>query len=126
MAWLLHRFLGKTQLRKHARRTDLACATQSRRFAQIPFLLVWNDEHNGKITEAVRLAHFIACGRERNEYVELKRKYGSGTVLRIAGENCHAMEGAHCSPCALAASVAPSRLQLRMGQLSGWSESQTD
>ena len=44
----------------------------------IPFLLVWNDEHDGKIIEAVRLAHFIACGREGNEYVELKRTYGSG------------------------------------------------
>jgi hypothetical protein len=40
--------------------------------------LVWNDEHDGKIIEAVRLAHFIACGREGNEYVELKRTYGSG------------------------------------------------
>lgn len=40
----------------------------------IPCLLVWKDDrHDGKIMEAVRLAHFIACGREANNYVELKR-----------------------------------------------------
>jgi hypothetical protein len=50
----------------------------------IPYLLVWKDErHDGKIMEAVRLAHFIACGREGNDYVELKRTDGSTTVLRI-------------------------------------------
>jgi len=31
----------------------------------------------------VRLVHFIACGREANDYVELKRTDGSATVLRI-------------------------------------------
>jgi hypothetical protein len=50
----------------------------------IPYLLVWKDErHDGKIMEAVRLAHFIACGREANDCVELKRTDGSATVLRI-------------------------------------------
>jgi hypothetical protein len=51
---------------------------------RIPYLLVWKDErHSGEIMEAVRLAHFIACGREANDYVELKRTDGSTTVLRI-------------------------------------------
>jgi hypothetical protein len=50
----------------------------------IPYLLVWRDlRHGGKIKEAVRLAHFIACGQERNHYVELKRNDESTTVLRI-------------------------------------------
>jgi len=31
----------------------------------------------------VRLAHFIACGREANDYVELKRTDESTTTLRI-------------------------------------------
>jgi hypothetical protein len=51
---------------------------------KIPYLLVWKDDrHDGKIMEVVRLAHFIACGREANDYVELKRTDGSATVLRI-------------------------------------------
>lgn len=51
---------------------------------KIPYLLVWKDEiHDGKIMEAVRLAHFVACGREANDYVELKRTDESTTVLRI-------------------------------------------
>ncbi len=51
---------------------------------RIPYLLVWKDErHDSKIMEAVRLAHFIACGREGNDYVELKRTDGSATVLLI-------------------------------------------
>jgi hypothetical protein len=51
---------------------------------RIPYLLVWKDDrHDGKIMEAVRLAHFTACGREANDYVELKRTDGSTTVLRI-------------------------------------------
>jgi hypothetical protein len=45
--------------------------------------LVWKDERDGEIKEAVRLAHFIACGRESNDYVELKRTDESTTVLRI-------------------------------------------
>jgi hypothetical protein len=51
----------------------------------IPYLLVWKDDrHDGEIMEAVRLRHFIACGREANDYdVELKRTDGSATVLRI-------------------------------------------
>jgi len=49
----------------------------------IPYLLVWKGVRDGKIKEAVRLAHFIACGREGNDYVELKRTDGSTTVLRI-------------------------------------------
>jgi len=51
---------------------------------RIPYLLVRKDErHDGKIMEAVRLAHFIARGREANDYVELKRTDESTTVLRI-------------------------------------------
>ncbi len=51
---------------------------------KIPYLLVWKDErHDGKIMEGVRLAHFTACGREANDYVELKRTDESTTVLRI-------------------------------------------
>jgi hypothetical protein len=51
---------------------------------KIPYLLVWKDErHDGKIMEVVRLAHFIACGREGNDYVELKRTDESATTLRI-------------------------------------------
>lgn len=33
--------------------------------------------------EAVRLPHFIACGRERNAYAELKRTDGTATIVRI-------------------------------------------
>jgi hypothetical protein len=51
---------------------------------RIPYLLVWKDDiHDGKIMEAVRLAYFTACGREANDYVELKRTDESTTVLRI-------------------------------------------
>src|SRR6266567_3995283 len=51
---------------------------------KIPYLLVWKDErHDGKIMEAVRLAHFTACGREANDYVELKRTDESTTTLPI-------------------------------------------
>jgi len=51
---------------------------------RIPYLLVWKDDrHEGKIMEAVRLAHFTACGREANDYVELKRTDEGTTVLRI-------------------------------------------
>jgi hypothetical protein len=50
----------------------------------IPYLLVWKDDrHDGKIMEAVRLAHFTACGREGNDYAELKRTDGTITFLRI-------------------------------------------
>ena len=51
---------------------------------RIPYLLVWKDDrHDGKIMEAVRLACFTACGREANDYVELKRTNESTTTLRI-------------------------------------------
>ena len=46
-------------------------------------LLVWRDERDCQIKEAMRLAHFIACGKEGNNYVELKRNDGSATRLRI-------------------------------------------
>jgi hypothetical protein len=49
----------------------------------IPYLLVWKDARDGEIMEAVRLTDFTACGREANDYVELKRTDGSATVLRI-------------------------------------------
>jgi hypothetical protein len=51
---------------------------------RIPYLLVWKDDrHDGKIMEAVRLACFTACGREANDYAELKRTNESTTTLRI-------------------------------------------
>ena len=50
---------------------------------KIPYLLVWKDERDGEIKEAVRLAHFTACGREGNDYAELKRTDGTITFLRI-------------------------------------------
>jgi hypothetical protein len=39
-------------------------------------------KRDGEIKEEVRLAHFIACGRE-SDYAELKRTDGRTTVLRI-------------------------------------------
>jgi hypothetical protein len=45
--------------------------------------LVWKDERDAEIKEAVRLAHFTACGREGNDYAELKRTDGTITFLRI-------------------------------------------
>jgi hypothetical protein len=46
---------------------------------RIPYLLVWKDErHDGKIMEAVRLAH-----GGFSDLVELKRTDGSTTILRI-------------------------------------------
>jgi hypothetical protein len=48
-----------------------------------PYLLVWKRESDGKIMEAVRLSNFTACGKEGNDYVELKRTDGSATRLRI-------------------------------------------
>ena len=50
---------------------------------RIPYLLVWKSERDGEIKEAVRLAHFVACGREGNDYVELKRTNGTATTLRV-------------------------------------------
>jgi hypothetical protein len=50
---------------------------------RIPYLLVWKDARDGEIMEAVRLAHFTACGRGANDYVELKRTDGTATVLRV-------------------------------------------
>jgi len=50
----------------------------------IPYLLVWKDDrHDCKIMEVVRLAHYVACGREASDCVELKRTDESTTVLRI-------------------------------------------
>jgi hypothetical protein len=50
---------------------------------RIPYLLVWKDERDGRIMEAVRLACFFAYGIEGNGYVELKRTDGSVTILQI-------------------------------------------
>ena len=51
---------------------------------RIPYLLVWKDErHDGRIMEAVRLSSFVPCGREGNNYVELKRPDGSVATLRV-------------------------------------------
>jgi hypothetical protein len=51
---------------------------------EILYLLIGKDWRDGEIMEAVRLSHFIVCGRERNAYVELKRTNGSTTILRVA------------------------------------------
>ncbi len=52
---------------------------------KIPYLLVWKDERDGEIKEAVRLARFVEPSNSRltDNYVELKRTDGSATVLRI-------------------------------------------
>lgn len=70
---------------------------------RIPYLLVWKDQRDGRIMEAVRLACFIACGREGNGYVELKRTDGSTTILRIVwrmlphkGGRAHLLLCPHC------------------------------
>ena len=47
---------------------------------RIPYLLVWKDECDGEIKEAVRLARFVGTF---DDYAELKRADGSATVLRL-------------------------------------------
>jgi hypothetical protein len=64
---------------------------------RIPYLLVWKDERDGEIKEAVRLAQFIASGREANDYVELKRTDESTTVLRIMWRMLPATAGGRSS-----------------------------
>jgi hypothetical protein len=70
----------------------------------VPYLLIWKDDrHDGKIMEVVRLAHFIACGREASDYMELKRTDESTTVLRIVWRTLPRNGGRtlllHCSCC---------------------------
>ena len=50
---------------------------------RIPYLLVWKDERDGEIKEAVRLACYMIAGAERTWAAELKRVDESTTVLRI-------------------------------------------
>ncbi len=52
---------------------------------RIPYLLVWKDERDGEIKEAVRLARYVEPSNSRvtDNYVELKRSDGSVSVLRI-------------------------------------------
>jgi hypothetical protein len=56
---------------------------------RIPYLLIWNERHDGEIKEAVRLARDVepsiepSNSRMRGNYVELKRTDSSTTVLRI-------------------------------------------
>jgi len=47
---------------------------------RIPYLLVWKDERDGEIKEAVRLARYVGT---LDDSVELKRTDESTTVLRI-------------------------------------------
>jgi hypothetical protein len=76
--------VGEAQLREWARHPGVACASNLNDPRRIPYLLVWKDEsHDSKIKEAVRLAHFIACGDVSYDYVKLKRTHGDATVLRI-------------------------------------------
>ena len=51
-----------------------------------PYLLIWKDErHGGEIKEAVRLKHFVACGKEGTDCVELKRTSGTEAEEVIRG-----------------------------------------
>ena len=51
---------------------------------RIPYLLVWKDERDGEIKEAVRLScHIDPRDPVLAQHVELKRTNGSITVLRI-------------------------------------------
>ena len=52
----------------------------------IPYLLLWKDERDGEVKEAVRVARYVELSNSgvTDDYVELKRPDGSATVLRIA------------------------------------------
>jgi hypothetical protein len=52
---------------------------------KIPYLLIWRDDRDGEIKEAVRLARYIDPHESSaaQNHVELKRTDGSGTILRI-------------------------------------------
>jgi hypothetical protein len=52
---------------------------------RIPYLLVWKDERDGEIKEAVRLARLVDPhdSRATANHVELKRTDGSATVLDV-------------------------------------------
>lgn len=52
---------------------------------RIPYLLIWKDERDGEIKEAVRLARYVDRhdSSASQNHVELKRIDGSATVLRI-------------------------------------------
>lgn len=56
---------------------------------EIPYLLVWKDDRDGRIKEAVRLARpkpfdSVELNRaDSHEYVELKRTSGSTTIVQI-------------------------------------------
>lgn len=52
---------------------------------RIPYLLIWKDERDGEIKEAVRLGRYIDAhdSHATNNHVELKRTDGSLTVLRF-------------------------------------------
>lgn len=52
---------------------------------RIPYLLIWKDERDGEIKEAVRLARYVDPHDSRAEtnHVELKRTDGSATILRV-------------------------------------------
>lgn len=52
---------------------------------RIPYLLIWKDERDGQIKEAVRLARYVDAhdSSAAQNYVELKRTDGSATLLRM-------------------------------------------
>ena len=52
---------------------------------RIPYLLVWKEERDGKIKEAVRLARYVDPHDDQaaQNHVELKREDGSTTILRL-------------------------------------------
>src|SRR5690242_5062793 len=51
---------------------------------KIPYLLVWKRKGDGRIMEALRLSNFVACGKERKRYLDLKRPDGSCATLQLA------------------------------------------
>ena len=83
------RLLGETQLRKHPSYSRVDCPKQSRRSRKIPYLLIWKDDRDGGIKEAVRLTRQKPFDCEElnradtHEYVELKRTNGSITILQV-------------------------------------------
>lgn len=89
MARTLPRFLGETQLRKHAGHPVWLVRRYLDDPCKIPYLLIWQRESDGQVMEAVRLARqkpFDSVELNQAdplEYVELKRTNGSITILQV-------------------------------------------
>jgi hypothetical protein len=89
---------------------------------RIPYLLVWKDERDGEIKEAVRVAHFTACGREGNDYAELKRTDGTITFLRIVWRKLRGVRAAAVHPGVIETELGrhldPAQIQALIDQIS--------